>query len=68
MKEKIFSINDLKNIGQILKEKREKIGMTKYELVKRAGKPLTIPHVSRYESGANTSVATLVKVMEILYN
>lgn len=68
MKEKIFSIEDLENLGKVLKEKREKKKLTMYELSKRTDGKISISHIRRYEHGENTSLKTLLPIIKILYN
>lgn len=68
MKDKIFSIEDLENIGEVLKEKRLRKKLTKYELSKQTGGKISITHIRRIEKGENTSLKTLIPIIKILYN
>lgn len=68
MKEKIFSIEDLENLGQVLKEKRIEKGLSMYRLAKETGGEINISHILRYERGKNTSMKTFIQVIKILYN
>ena len=68
MKEKIFSIEDLENIGKVLKEKRIEKGLSMYRLAKETGGMINISHIMRYERGENTSIKTFIQVIKILYN
>ena len=68
MEEKIFSIADLENLGQVLKEKRIEKGLSMYRLAKETGGMINISHIMRYERGENTSIKTFIQVIKILYN
>lgn len=68
MEEKIFSIADLENLGQVLKEKRIEKGLSMYRLAKETGGEINISHIMRYERGKNTSMKTFIQVIKILYN
>ena len=68
MEEKIFSIADLENLGQVLKEKRIEKGLSMYGLAKKTGGAINISHIMRYERGENTSIKTFIQVIKILYN
>ena len=68
MKKKIFSIEDLENLGKVLKEKRIKKGLSMYGLAKKTGGKINISHIMRYERGKNTSMQTFIQVIKILYN
>lgn len=68
MKEKIFSIEDLENLGKVLKEKRIEKGLSMYRLAKETGGAINISHIMRYERGENTSIKTFIQVIKILYN
>lgn len=68
MKDKIFSLEDLEYIGEVLKQKRLRKGLTKYELAKQTGGKISITHIRRIEKGENTSLKTLLPIIKILYN
>lgn len=68
MKEKIFSIEDLANLGKVLKEKRIEKELSMYGLAKKTGGAINISHIMRYEKGENTSIKTFIQVIKILYN
>ena len=68
MEEKIFSIAELENLGQVLKEKRIEKGLSMYRLAKETGGEINISHIMRYEQGKNTSMKTFIQVIKILYN
>ena len=68
MKEKIFSIEDLENLGKVLKEKRIEKGLSMYGLAKKTGGKINISHIMRYERCKNTSMQTFIQVIKILYN
>jgi transcriptional regulator with XRE-family HTH domain len=68
MKEKIFSIEDLENLGHVLKEKRIEKGLSMYGLAKETGGAINISHIMRYERGENTSMNTFMQVIKVLYD
>lgn len=68
MEEKTFSIEDLENLGKVLKEKRIEKGLSMYGLAKKTGGTINISHIMRYERGENTSIKTFIQVIKILYN